>query len=228
MKKYFFLIIFVLLADALALEFSPPVLQFNLEQNQQECKSVFFKLDGETTISDYWSYDNLSDWSVTKLKNSSEEMQIDASYLKKIASDENEIQFCLSGAKPGNYRGALVFNQEKVGNSIVQFLVWIKLSVSEKNPQSGNENSSDSQRTESTRRSGGNAGIFESSDAKSPEQKYEFQPLAFEAPEKIKLGKSSKNVEVQNKINSVPLIFISFTLFFFLVIFLVLARNRKT
>lgn len=220
MKKILIFFIFLFLTRVSALEFSPPSLQFDLQTDQQTCKSIFLKLDSEATLSDSWAQNPSQEWSVTNFRTSHQQLQIQVSYPQTISSSQQEVQVCISGANTGDYKGALIFNQEKVGNSIVQFVVWLKVSISGTTQQPTQE------QTKKSSSSGGNRGIVEYSIIENTKPLQEVQPLSFETPqEKIKLSNRAKKTNQQ--INSLPIILMSTTALMFLILFLLIITNRK-
>ena len=128
MRKIFLFFI-LLIPITSALEFFPASLQFDLEKNQISCKKINFEIESPATVRDAWAQSSLEQWSITNFKTNSQEHEIQLSYPSEINPEQKELEFCVSGSKPGEYKGALVFRQEKIGNSIVQFAVWLKLSI---------------------------------------------------------------------------------------------------
>jgi hypothetical protein len=183
MKIALFIFLFLIPLTS-AIQFSPTSLEFNLEKNQVGCKNINFQIESQTTVHDTWAESQYSAWSITNFQTSSQEHGIDIDYASQINSDQEKIEVCLSGSTPGDYKGALIFREGEVGNSVVQFAVWLKVSISgeteEKSSGSSHHSSSSS-----------NAVLV--SGTNSPEPKPTTQQLSFNFPqEEIRLNSQAK------------------------------------
>lgn len=174
-----------------ALEFSPANLEFNLEKNEVGCKKVFFELETSAKLTDVWA-DNFNDeWSLSDFKTASSELGVQMNYPSEVSSEKKEAEICVSGSKVGNYKGAIIFRQEKVGNSVVQFAVWIKLFVSGQNDEEDSDDDSD----------GGHSRSSSGQNYQTSWSNYSRPVLNFEEinlpiyEEKISLGKSVSDKE---------------------------------
>lgn len=205
---YFTALIIFLTAIVSALQFSPTTLEFNLEKNQVACKNIYFEIESQTTIKDAWAEDSSEQWSISNFKTSSRQLDLELSYPSQITPEQKEIQLCLSGSNPGNYRGAIIFRENEIGNSIVQFAVWLKVSISGETEEAEGESESGSSNGRST------AVYLEQSQFKE-----NAQELSFEIPnDKIKLG--SKTVE--KKSSQIALVPIIISVIIFLIVFLLI------
>lgn len=189
MKKIFLFAVLIFFCGQVSpLEFSPTSLEFNLEKNQQDCKNIFVKLDGQTSITNFWTEDENAEWRISQFQTSSQELEITVEHSPQISQSVKEVEVCISGERSGNYRGALIFRQQESGNSIVQFVVWINLTVTGENEQS--------EETSSTKRKSGrssNDQLFQQSASQNSVQK--FEEIDFEQEEKIKLNSPAKKQE---------------------------------
>ncbi|MFH1289947.1 MAG: hypothetical protein ABIH92_00915 [Nanoarchaeota archaeon] len=131
MTKGILLFVVVLSAFSVsALQFSPASLEFDLEIGEFSCKKVNVWAETERVeVSDVWASDFDDEWSISGFDTEASELGLDVDYPHEIFS-EDEISVCISGTSPGDYKGALVFRQEGVGSSIVQFVVWLRVSIS--------------------------------------------------------------------------------------------------
>jgi hypothetical protein len=138
MKTQILILLILLTPLTTALEFYPSSFDITLQPGQQTCRTVFFELDAPAKINDEWGSSPTTPWSVVGFNTPASEHEIQISYPEEISQDDTQAQFCIFGTDPGEYRGALVFRQNQVGTSVVQFAVWIKLTItdSEQPPQS--------------------------------------------------------------------------------------------
>ncbi|MFH1803124.1 MAG: hypothetical protein ABH864_06795 [archaeon] len=126
---------FLLIPSITALQFSPTSLEFNLEKNEFACKDVEFQTEYFITAQDLWAQSISTPWQLSQFQTSSEEHGIQISYPPNINPAQNKAEVCLWGTKPGDYKGALIFRQEKVGNSIIQFAIWLKVHIEGEEPE---------------------------------------------------------------------------------------------
>ena len=186
MKKIILALLFLPLATAL--QFSPPSLEFNLQVNETHCKEIYFQIDSPATLRDIWAQSISDEFSILNFKTPSQQHKLSLSYPSQISRDQNQIELCLSGSSPGNYKGALLFREEEVGNTIVQFAVWLNVKITGEadKPQEQKPSGSTSRRSSSS-----NTNIVYSQ--QPTDKEITFQPLAFDFPqEEIKLaGKTS-------------------------------------
>jgi hypothetical protein len=212
-----------------ALEFSPASLQFSLEKNEISCKKINFEIESSAAVHDAWAQNNLEQWSVTNFKTSSDEHQIELSYPSKINSEEKEFQVCISGSKSGDYRGVLIFREEKIGNSIVQFAVWIRLHVNENSTENNpatppEEDYSDN--SGSAHKGSSNSQIIYSASQNSSETN-NFQTLNFPInQEEIKLNSPQK--EITTTSNKGLLVLTIPALIAVLLLILIVAKKRRS
>ena len=149
MKRLFLFLLFILfLFNVSALEFSPSSLDFVMNKDQQLCKTIFFNIDGqEASIQDYWADSSSEDWTISKFKTTASELSLQIFYPTKVSLAQSQVQVCIKGTKSSKNKGALIFKQEKEGNSLVQFVVWLNVSVQGiENPQK-DENKSKNKRS---------------------------------------------------------------------------------
>ncbi|MBU0760247.1 MAG: hypothetical protein KJ600_06335 [Nanoarchaeota archaeon] len=187
------ILIILLIPSITAIQFSPSSLEFNLEKNQVACKTINFQTEYFIISQDLWAEDSSSPWKISSFQTSSQQHEIEITYPAEINPTQNEARVCLSGSTPGDYKGALIFSQEKVGNSVVQFAIWLKVSISDEEDKEPSSSSSHSRSSSS--------GIVWTSaqETTSPEEK--VQGLGFTIPEnKIKLNKPSSKEETQMQI----------------------------
>ena len=225
-----FLLLILLIPLTSAIQFSPTSLEFNLEKNKVSCQKI--SLVVETNIAevhDSWAKNFADAWTVSNFKTSSQELGIQMNYPSEINSAQKELQVCLTASKPGSYKGALIFRQEKVGNSIIQFAVWLKVSVSgeasnetsEKSP-SKNETSS-----KSSKSSGRSINRNELSQETLQSPASNFQNLGFPIPDKkIKLKNPiQEKSSLQKQTTLLILIFMS--LIFVIALLFILIKSKK-
>ena len=228
-KAVLFLILLIPLISGL--EFSPTSLQFSLEKNETLCKKINFEIESSAAVHDAWAQSSLEQWSITNFKTSSQEHGIKISYPTETNPEEKELQVCISGSKSGDYRGALIFREEKVGNSIVQFGVWLKLHINAssteddkpKPPEDDDEDSGNS--GHSHRSSSSSQTVFYV--PQNTSKVYDFQTLSFPiTQEKIRLNQPQKEIAVTQQ-NSAILILTIPVLIVILLIVLMISKKRK-
>jgi hypothetical protein len=205
-----------------ALQFSPTTLEFGMKENEVLCKKINFEIENFATVRDAWAENSDDGWSVSNFKTSAEGLGLVVNYPMELNSEEKEIQVCLSGSKPGNYKGALVFREQKVGNSIIQFAVWLKVSVAGTVEEPEENAHEDEDETHSSKSSGKSTTSHFYDDSVSAQN---FQELGFELPnEKIKLGSGRAK---EDNVQSVLMPFLISALILFVVFLFVLAVGRK-
>ena len=212
-----------------ALEFSPTNLEFNLTQNQQSCKKVFFSLDSQTVVSNSWAQNENVPWSITRFQISAQDLGININYPTNLDSHQTEAEICISGTNTGNYRGAMIFRQGELGNSVVQFAVWLRVSISGEDSQEPPQDTPiENKPKKKSRSSGGNNDAFEYTVIPSEKPKQEIQEINFNLPEeKIELGRQvlKRNTEKQN--NSVFVFALLAIAVIFLSLVFLMMRRRK-
>ncbi|MBS3099115.1 hypothetical protein J4462_02795 [Candidatus Pacearchaeota archaeon] len=212
-----------------ALEFSPTNLEFNLTQNQQSCKKVFFNLDSQTTVSNAWAQNGNVPWSITQFQTSAQDLGINMNYPVQISLYQKQAEVCLSGANSGNYKGAMIFRQGELGNSVIQFVVWLRVSISgEASQEPPQDTPTENKPKKKSRSSGGNNDAFEYTVIPSEKPKQEIQEINFNLPEeKIELGKQvlKRGMEKQN--NSAFVFALLATAIIFLSLVFLMMRRRK-
>lgn len=222
MKKII-LVLFFLLPLASALEFSPANLEFSLSPNEIACKEIYFKIESPTKIHSSWAQEPSAEWSITGFKTNPQEHGISLSYPSQLSPEQKELPLCISGSNSGEYKGALIFRQEKVGNSIVQFAVWLKLTIKEVPSQEDDDSSSTSKKSHKSD-SSSSSGISEQISNNPPAA----EPLAYNpptVPEEIKLKNPS--TKESNKTIRMLAIIPTVLIAIFLIILLVLKRPSK-
>ncbi len=194
MKKIILALLFLPLATAL--QFSPPSLEFNLQVNEIHCKEIYFQIESPATLRDIWAQNISDEFSILNFKTLSQQHKLSPSYPSQISQDQNQIEFCLSGSSPGNYKGALIFREEEFGNTIVQFAVWLNVKITGEADKLQEQKPSSS--TSKSKSSSSNKNIVYSQ--QPTEKETTFQPLAFDFPqEEIKLaGKIATNSSKTN------------------------------
>lgn len=226
------ILFFVLLIPIVsALEFSPTSLQFSLEKNEISCKKINFEIESSAKVHDTWAQNSLEQWSITNFKTNSQEHEIELSYPAEISPEEKELQVCISGSKPGDYRGTLIFREEKVGNSIIQFAVWLKLhinasSTEDDKPTPPEDDGRDSRTSGRSHKSSSSSQTIYYASRNSSET-YDFQTLNFPTTqEKIRLNQPQKEVAATQ--NSAILILTIPALIAILFIVLIVSKRRKS
>lgn len=192
------ILLLALIPFASAIQFSPTSLEFSLEKNQISCKKINFQIESPTTLKDTWAKSPSEDWSIINFKTTAQENSLELSYPSEISPEEKEIEVCLSGASPGEYKGALVFRENEIGNSIVQFAIWLKVNIE-------GEIEQEETRPSSSKSSGGgkSSGIIWRSE--QPNQQKYIQPISFTPPQKeIKLN-SPQTKQTPAPINKIVL-----------------------
>jgi len=225
MRKLIFLIL-LLIPITSALQFSPTSLEFNLEKNQISCKKINFEVESQTTIKDVWAQFSSQEWSISNFQTSSQTHGISISYPNEINPNQKEIEVCLSGSKPGSYRGTLVFRQGEVGNSIVQFAVWLKVSISGETNERPIENKTSSSKSSGSSGGSSNNIVWTSQSSTEP-SKENFQEINYNFPQnEIKLSSKNTNpLPQQNKLAPSLLLALSMLLIIFLVLLFVKAKR---
>lgn len=201
--KYLILLSIFLIPFASAIQFSPTSLEFNLEKNQISCKHINFQIESTNTLKDAWAQSTSLPWTITSFQTGSQELSLALSYPTEINPEEKEIQLCLSGAVPGEYHGALIFREDEIGNSVVQFAIWLKVNINKETGEPKNESSGQSTSKKPKHSSssgsyrGSNSVIISGTNKDESEKK--FQEINFDIPqEKIKLdSKAKKEVKTQ-------------------------------
>jgi hypothetical protein len=209
-----------------AAQFSPTKLEFILAKDTLECKKINFELDSPAIMNDVWASSSAQPWSVTDFKTASEELKINIAYSRTINLDQNEARICISGSNPGEYHGALVVREEEVGNSIMQYAIWLKLSIE------GSQNSDDAD-TSSSSRSSKKSRPTNADNEETPEKKVKkqttVQNLSFKNPqEEIKLNNPISFDEQEISQDSMIQILTMPALFATTILVLLLYKNQKT
>jgi len=135
MKFYFlfFLFLLITLNGVLATGFSPGSLIFELEQNQEECKTITIMSESDSIeVNDIWAENKDVEWKVSLFEKDSNYHNIDINYNNQLVIEERSVDVCLSGSEIGEYHGVILLKQEQEGNSVVQMGVWLKVTISEK------------------------------------------------------------------------------------------------
>jgi len=189
-KKILFLFVALLIPLTVALEFYPSTLEFSLQPNEVACKTIYFQLDSPAKVTDIWASSSEEPWSITDFQTPSITHKLVLTYQKELTT-EKEIQVCLSGSQPGNYKGAILIRQEEVGNSVVQFAVWLKVSIEgQTTPEPEEQEDSGSSRSRNSGKTISNVQPTQES------AQTNFQTLGFSLPEeKIKLNQPVKTKE---------------------------------
>lgn len=144
MKEILICLFLVMISSVSALQFSPTSLDFEMKQGQTVCQQVYVETDSAASVNDSWAESINSDWRISLFNSNSEDVGIVTSYPKKIGAGRKEIGICLTGNEIGGRKGALVFKQEKIGNSLIQFAIWMKVNVVENDDGYSNSDSSTS------------------------------------------------------------------------------------
>ena len=227
-KLFFFFTIILCLTQISALEFYPANLEFNLTQNQQSCKKVFFSLDSQTTVSDSWAQNETSVWSITQFQTSAQQLGITLNYPANLDSAQTNAEICISGANTGNYKGAMIFRQGELGNSLVQFAVWLKVSisgeVSQEPPQDTSTDENKSKKKSKSSRS--STSIIEHVVIPLEKPKQSFQEINLNLPEeRIELRRQVLKGDTEERTNLLPIFVILITLLFFSILLFLLIRR---
>lgn len=119
---------FLLFANCvLALQFSPTSIVFSTNEGETQCERVIVDGDNYISVRDAWAPNGLDSWAVSSFNATANDLGIVIEYPREIESGIAEV--CFKGSKSGEYHGALIFTQEKIGNSVVEFVVWLKADV---------------------------------------------------------------------------------------------------
>lgn len=126
---------------ALAVGFSPSNLVYNLEPNEEECKTVTINSESETiTVSDVWAENVDVEWKVSNFDTDTSEHGLSLTHSESETEGKRIYDVCLKGSQKGEYHGAIIFKQGQEGNSIIQMAVWLKVVISESEATSNNDN----------------------------------------------------------------------------------------
>lgn len=196
-----------------AIQFSPTSLEFNLEKDEGACKKINFNIETPTTIKDAWAQSPSTSWSILDFQTSAQEHEISINYQPRVNPDEKETEICLSGSKPGNYNGAIIFRQRETGNSVIQFAVWLKVNIKE-------ETKKPIKNTTTKKSSGSSGKIWTSQEEIEKPVTERLKQLSYQTPkEEIKLNSPSNKMSQEE--NVIPLWILSpiiFTIILFLII----------
>ena len=134
--KLFFLFLFLILSIiplTTAIGFSPSSLTFFLEPNQEFCQIVTLNSESKAiTVFDSWAKNEKVEWKASLFNTTAKEHSLTVTYPNQLLLEEREAKVCISGLKEGEYHGAIIFEQEQEGNSIIQLTVWLKVIIKEK------------------------------------------------------------------------------------------------
>ncbi|MFH0712094.1 MAG: hypothetical protein V1889_03215 [archaeon] len=130
MKSLFFILFFIFVGLACAGSVSPGIVNYDVSQGGEVCHSIHVDL-GSVDVFDLWAKNTSVDWNIVLFNVNSSEYGLIVDY-PKVLNSEGDIEICISGEELGEYRGAIVFRQGKQGSSIIQYAVWLNVSISEK------------------------------------------------------------------------------------------------
>lgn len=212
--KRFLLLIILIIPFSSAISFSPTSLNFALDKEEIACKEIKFDIEFHSEVHDSWSESTSASNTITELKSSPQELQLQTSYPAQIYPEQETLQFCVSGKKEGTYNGALIIRQKETGNSIMQFAVWLKVTIN---------NNKDDRSIKSKKADGGDTSGITWTSQSYPRSPNQSKQLNFNPPDKeIKLSAPS----IQNVENKNAYLIASATLIFSLVLFMIVIRFR--
>jgi len=225
MKKIILAILLIPLASAI--QFYPPSLEFNLEKNQVLCKKINFQINQLTEIRDIWAKNFSEKWSISNFETSRMLHELNLVYPEKISPEENEIELCLSGSKPGNYKGALLFRESEIGNSVIQFAIWLKVLIKDEEPLMQQEKNNTKKHSERSKNSGSSSGKVWTSESLPTENRIQkIQQLNYQIPqEKIKL---SSKISMSKENDFSIILFIGASIIIVLALFFIMINGKKT
>lgn len=126
-----FLIIFIINIvnniSALEIGISPASLNFDVNPGETVCKDIILYSSQNVILigEDRWSRTNSKNLRDYSISFKSSEVILD--YPKEISvNQKKQISLCISGNKPGNYYGSLIYNTEKLAS----VGIWINLKIS--------------------------------------------------------------------------------------------------
>lgn len=225
MKLPFIVLIFLLIPSITAIQFSPSSLEFDLEKNKVACKTINFQTEYFITSKDVWAEDSSSPWKISSFQTSSQQHEIGITYPTEINPTQNEAQVCLSGSTPGDYKGALIFRQEKVGNSVIQFAIWLKVHVEGDGDEQPEEIEDEKPSSSSSHSRSSSSGTVWTSSQEAAQSKEKVQELGFNFPnEEIKLNKPSPTEETQMQITPILLMIFPAALIILLLFIILIQR----
>ncbi len=149
----------MLIPSVIAVGFSPSSLVFNLNPNQEECKTITLDSDSEKiTVFDKWAENATVEWKASAFNTRASEHGVSINYSKELSKMEREVEVCLSGSKVGEYHGIIIFQQQQEGNSIIQIGVWLKVTINEKEETPSSQPPTSSNNGNSQSSGGGGSG----------------------------------------------------------------------
>ena len=207
MKSLFFLFLLIIMFTSLnfvdASGVSPGVLEYNLQINEKECGII--KIDSTSeiiSVSDKWAENENTEWRINLFEEDASSHSISIDYESELSLDERELEVCLSGDDLGVYKGAVILREEKQGNSIIQYIVWLKVTISN-NP---GEESVQTTQTGSNLGSSGNPsggdGGSNPTQSQITTENISIDDLSDEEDNEIHLGELEGESEEQTKENS--------------------------
>jgi len=223
MRKTLLILIFLIPLTS-ALQFHPTSLELNLETNQVFCRTIEFNLETHTTVQDRWANSPETPWSVSQFQTSSQDLGVSTSYPSELPPEQEELEVCISGSIPGEYKGALIFRQEQTGSSVVQFAVWLKLSVSGDALEEP-EDQEDSSKSKKSKRSSGSSSSTTWISDQSTKQTQNLQNLGFTTTPDKEINLNSPAPKKSHSQPTISLILIITPII--LTIILLLALTRK-
>ncbi len=139
MKKFilvFFLLFIISLNYASGISFSPSSLTYKIEQNTQTCKNITLTSNSEKiTITDTWAENKETEWKTNLFDKTAQYHNLTITYDKELTKEERILQICITGETLGEYHGAIILEEQKIGNSIIQAVIWMKVNITEKLPE---------------------------------------------------------------------------------------------
>lgn len=193
------IIALILLASVVsALQFSPTKLTFNIAKDKIVCKEIEVNSETFLSVKDSWASNFNEEWTLSKFQTNSQDIKINIRYPLSISSSQKEIEVCISTENAGNYKGALLFKQEQLGNSQIQFAVWLELH---------SEGKTIPIKTTSSKNYGGSSNSLDYTIEQPPQTEPQFQQISFNQPEeKIKLSSNKIPTNSNNTILLTPAI----------------------
>lgn len=192
MKSLFIFFIFFVLfvANISATSISPASLTFNLQLNEKDCQTIRLESDSETIIvSNQWAENPSIEWKLDLFNTKTDEHHLSLSYQKELAQNEREVEVCLAGSQEGEYHGAIIFQEEQQGNSILRLGVWIKAIIG--NPPS----------TQTT--SNSNSGEKTTSSSSSSNIAYQDKKVSLEKTQELDLSETDKKENEEKPLTTV-------------------------
>jgi hypothetical protein len=121
----------ILIANVEALGVSPSSLSYNQSIGEEKCLQVTVNsVSANISVSDLWAENKDVEWKFFLFDTSSTTHGLSLNYLTELPIGERQFNVCLSGSKAGEYHGVLLLKEEKVGNSVIQMGIWLKVTIS--------------------------------------------------------------------------------------------------